>query len=119
MSTERSDDDVLRIVLIVLAAIVLFPVVMMVFAVPMMGLWGSGMGGRFSPVWGLGMMLVPLVVLVGLGYILYRGLAGGGGGSTRATDRALEELRLAYARGDLTDEEFEERRAKLSREESE
>lgn len=118
MSTERSDDDLLRIVLLVLAAIVLIPVVMMVFAVPMMGWWGGGMGGRFS-VWGLGIILVPLVVLAGLGYILYRGLDGGGGGSTRSTDRALEELRLAYARGDLSDEEFEERRAKLRREESE
>ena len=54
---------------------------------------------------------------VGIGYLLYRGLVGGVG-SSLTSDRALEELRVAYARGDLSDEEFEERRAKLTREES-
>ncbi|WP_419181143.1 SHOCT domain-containing protein [Haloarcula litorea] len=29
------------------------------------------------------------------------------------TDRALDELRLAYARGDLTDEEYEQRKETL------
>jgi len=118
MSTERTSDGLLRIVLIVLAVIVLFPLLMMVFAMPMMGWWwGGGMTGGFSPLWGIGMMLVWLVVLVGIGYLLYRGLVGGVG-SSLTSDRALEELRVAYARGDLSDEEFEERRAKLNREES-
>ncbi|WP_396613864.1 SHOCT domain-containing protein (plasmid) [Haloferax sp. S1W] len=120
MSTERTSDGLLRIVLIVLAVIVLFPMLMMIFAVPMIGMmgwwWGGGMAGGLSPLWGIGMMLVWLVVLVGIGYLLYRGLIGGVGSSI-AGDRALEELRVAYARGDLSDEEFEERRAKLSREE--
>ncbi|WP_241768331.1 SHOCT domain-containing protein [Haloferax sp. ATB1] len=61
-------------------------------------------------------MLLWLVVLVGGGYFLYRGLIGGVGSSLTG-DRALEELRMAYARGNLSDEEFEERRANLSREE--
>ncbi|MBX0325007.1 SHOCT domain-containing protein [Halomicroarcula sp. F13] len=121
MSTERTSDGLLRIVLIVLAVIVLFPMLMMVFAAPMMGMmgwwWGGGTAGGLSPLWGIGMMLVWLVVLVGIGYLLYRGLVGGVG-SSLTTDRALEELRVAYARGDLSDEEFEERRAKLTREES-
>ncbi|WP_254767492.1 MULTISPECIES: SHOCT domain-containing protein [Natrialbaceae] len=121
MSTERTSDGLLRIVLIVLAVIVLFPLLMMVFAVPMMGMmgwwWGGGMAGGLSPLWGIGMMLVWLVVLVGIGYLLYRGLVGRVGPSM-SSDRALEELRVAYARGDLSDEEFEERRAKLRREES-
>lgn len=111
----------LRIVLIVLAVIVLFPLLMMVFAMPMMGMmgwWGGGgMAGGLSPLWGIGMMLVWFVVLVGIGYLLYRGLVGGVGSSI-ITDRALEELRVAYARGDLSEEEFEERRANLRREES-
>jgi putative membrane protein len=121
MSTERTSDGLLRIVLIVLAVIVLFPLLMMVFAMPMMGMmgwwWGGGMAGGLSPLWGIGMMLVWLVVLVGIGYLLYRGLVGGVGSSLTG-DRALEELRVAYARGDLSDEEFEERRTKLSHEES-
>jgi len=121
MSTKRSTNGLLRVVLLVLAVIVLFPMLMMVFAVPMMGMmgwwWGGGMAGGLSPLWGIGMMLVWLVILVGIGYLLYRGLVGRVGSSITG-DRALEELRVAYARGDLSDEEFEERRANLTREES-
>ncbi|WP_254533346.1 SHOCT domain-containing protein [Natrinema gelatinilyticum] len=121
MSTARTSDGLLRIVLIVLAVIVLFPLLMMVFAMPMMGMmgwwWGGGTAGGLSPLWGIGMMLVWLVILVGIGYLLYRGLVGGVR-SSMTGDRALEELRIAYARGDLSEKEFEDRRAKLSREES-
>ena len=120
MSTERTSDGLLRIVLIVLAVIVLFPMLMMVFAAPMMGMmgwwWGDGMAGGLSPLWGLGMMLVWLVVLLGIGYLLYRGLVGGVR-TGAVSNPALEELRLAYARGDLSEGEFEERRAKLERDE--
>jgi uncharacterized membrane protein len=35
-------------------------------------------------------------------------------GTSRSTDPALDELRLAYARGDLSDEEFERRRERLA-----
>ncbi|WP_415378921.1 SHOCT domain-containing protein [Halosimplex sp. TS25] len=114
MATQRSSDGLLWIV-VVLGVIVLFPLLMMVFAMPMMGMmgwWGNGMASGLSPLWGLGMMLAWLVVLVGIGYLLYRGLVGGTG-SGALSDPALEELRLAYARGDLSEEEFEERRAKL------
>ena len=118
MTTRRSNDGLIRIVVVILGVVVLFPLLMMVFAMPMMGMmgwwWGDGMAGGLSPLWGLGMMLVWLVVLLGIGYLLYRGLVGG----LRAdvpSDPALEELRLAYARGDLTEEEFEERRAQLQR----
>ena len=116
MATQTPNDGLLRIVLIVLGVLVLFPLLMMVFAMPMMGMmgwwWDGGMAGGLSPLWGIGMMLVWLVVLVGIGYLLYRGLVGRVGPSMDA-DRALEELRVAYARGDLTDEEFEARRATL------
>jgi putative membrane protein len=81
----------------------------------MMAWWGDGMAGGQAPVWGLGMMLVWLVVLLGIGYLLFRGLVGGLGTSD-GSDPALEELRLAYARGDLSETEFEERRAKLREE---
>ncbi|SFG35005.1 putative membrane protein [Halopelagius inordinatus] len=88
----------------------------MVFAMPMMGMmgwWGGGGPGTgVSPIWGIGMMLSFLVVLLGVGYFLYRGLVGG---QVLGHDRALEELRTAYARGDLTDDEFEQRRERLQR----
>jgi putative membrane protein len=120
MATQRSNDGLLRVVLIVLGILVLFPLLMMVLAVPTMGMmglwWGDGMAGGLSPLWGIGMMLVWLVVLVGIGYLLYRGLAGGVQRGA-AGDPALEELRLAYARGDLTEEEFEARRSRLQRDE--
>lgn len=92
----------------------------------MMGWWGDGygpmMGGyggygayggsAISPLWGIGMMLVFLVVLLAIGYFLYRGLVRGRHVAGRS-DAALEELRLAYARGDMSHEEYDERMARL------
>ncbi|MHB9286926.1 SHOCT domain-containing protein [Halobacteriales archaeon Cl-PHB] len=115
MAARRPNDGLLRVVAIVLGLLVLVPLVMMAVAMPMMGWWwGDGMAGGFSPLWGLGMMLAWLLVILGVGYLLYRGL---GDRADAGTDPALEELRLAYARGDLTDEEFEERQARLRTEE--
>lgn len=117
MTADKTSNHMLRLVLIVLAVIVLAPLLMMAFAFPMMGMWGGMMGGfggsGFSPLWGIGMMVVWLVVLVGGGYLVFRSLTGDGG---LGTDPAMEELRLAYARGDLTEDEYEERRSKLDRE---
>lgn len=117
MSDRNTTDDTLRIVLIVLAVIVLAPTLMMAFAFPMMGMWGGMMGGfggsGVSPLWSIGMMLLWVVILVGGGYLIYRWLAGSSG---IGSDPALEELRLAYARGDVSEEEFEERRSKLDKE---
>jgi putative membrane protein len=59
------------------------------------------------------MSLIWLVVLVGGGYLVYRWATGDG---SIGTDPALEELRMAYARGDVTEEEYERRRSKLERE---
>lgn len=120
MSSQHTTDRTLRLVLLVLAVLVLAPVLMMILAVPMMGLWG-GMGyggmmggygsyGGYSPVWGFVLPLVWLVVLVVGGYLVFRRV---GHGALRGTDPALEELRLAYARGDLTEEEYESRRSTL------
>ncbi|WP_136718370.1 SHOCT domain-containing protein [Halorientalis salina] len=120
METQHSNDRSFRIVVIVLGAIVLFPLIMMALMMPMMGMmgwsWGNGMAGGLSPMWGIGMMVGWLVVLLGIGYFLYNGVVSGFRGDG-ASDPALEELRLAYARGDLTDEEFEERHSRLRDEE--
>lgn len=114
-----TDDSFTRTLLIVIAAILLVPVVMMVAMMPMMGLWGwghmwgggawNGSGGTWM--WVL-MSLIPLLVILGIGYLLYSAIRRSG---TRQSDAAFEELRLAYARGDLSDEEFEERRERLQR----
>jgi putative membrane protein len=57
-------------------------------------------------------MLVPLIFLGG-GYLVFRRMS-----ETQASrNPAMEELRTAYARGDLTDDEFEARRERLERSE--
>lgn len=113
MTTESTGDSVSTVVLLVLAIVVLAPMLMMGLGVPMMGMVGMWGTTGVAPVWMVGMGLVWLLVFVGIGYLVYRALAGG---TASRTDSALEELRLAYARGDLSDEEFENRREKLTRE---
>ncbi|RKD89016.1 SHOCT domain-containing protein [Halopiger aswanensis] len=116
-----TDDPLIRTLLLVIVAILLLPVLMMAFAMPMMGVWGGHMwnGGAWGGtgatwMWVL-MAAIPLLVVLGLGYLLYGAFRRSSG---QRTDPALEELRAAYARGDLTDEEFERRRERLQREES-
>jgi putative membrane protein len=60
------------------------------------------------------MWLVMLAIVGGLGYLIYRTIRRH---PERETDTALEEVRVAYARGNLSDEEFEERRERLQRRE--
>ncbi|WP_255196968.1 SHOCT domain-containing protein [Halorarius litoreus] len=127
MTTTTTDRQLVAAVLVALGAILVIPALLMGFG--MMG-YGSMMGGTGGPgMWGFGMgeagtvsgwlvavgivlQLLMLAVLVGAGYLIYRAVTGTAGG-----DRAMEELRLAYARGDLTDEEFESRKAALERDE--
>lgn len=71
------------------------------------GGYAGGMGGGF---FGGGMLLWPLL-LIGLLLALVYGV----GQRDEATDRALTELRARYARGELSDDEFESRRATLGR----
>lgn len=113
-----ANDSLVRTLLLVLVAIVLLPMLLMTIAMPMMGLWGGGHmwnGGMWNGTgagWiGLLFWLVFLVVLVAVLYGLYGALRDAGGDG----DRAREELRLAYARGELSDEEYETRRERLER----
>lgn len=112
------DDSLGRTILLVIAAVVLVavlvPLLMMGFAMPMigfgpMGTWNGTMGEPWT--WLL-VWLVPLGMVLVIGYVLYRLLRGS---TRRQTDPAIEELRTAYARGDLSSEEFEERRERLER----
>jgi putative membrane protein len=110
-------EDLLRVALVALALLVVTPIVVMAVMTPMMGLWWTGgeMGpgmmygdGGAGGLWWVGAMLLPLLVLAVLGYAAYRLVSSG-----KDTDAALEELRLAYARGDLSDEEYETRHERL------
>lgn len=118
--SKNTTDSSLVAILLVLAALVVLPAVvmrggMMGFG-PMMGAWEHGMwGGGTMPGWmllvGVLMQLLFLAAIVVAGYLLYRAVAG----SDDDADRALEELRVAYARGELSDEEYEQRRDALER----
>ena len=79
----------------------------MMTMMPMMMMGGMAGNGTMtmSPTWGLIMMFGGFVVLLAIGYVLYRALRG----AVKNTDPAIEELRMAYARGDITKEEFEQR----------
>lgn len=121
MSEETDDTRLITILLVILGAFVIVPTFFMGFGMmgfgPMMG--GTGSGGMWGdgtiPGWlftvGVVAQLLFLAAVVGGGYLIYRAVAG----SERDSDRALEELRLAYARGELTDDEYEQRREVLER----
>jgi putative membrane protein len=108
--------DTTTIVLLILGAIIVLPMLTMGMGFGGMMGYGGMMGGygTTSGWWPLVGMLVPLVfllILLGGGYLVFRRV----NESQTSRNAAMEELRTAYARGDLTDEEFESRREKLER----
>lgn len=110
-----ADNDLVQTFLVIVAIIVLIPFLMMIFAWPMMGMWGGGVWGGSGATWlWLLIWLISLLILFWGGYLLYRASSQFGG---EEPDAALEELRLTYARGKISNEEFEERRKRLQREE--
>lgn len=98
----------------VVAALLAVPLVLMGVMMPLMVLAHGGhmMGG----VGGLGLVMpiLPLTILGVLVYILYT-YSGGRPDGRQTADSSLEALRSAYARGDLSDDEFENRRDRLRR----
>lgn len=110
-----------RTVLLVLLAVVAIPLAMMVVMMPLMGGVGwAQMGGWMSSGSGgwIGMlltMLLPLLVVVGVGLLIARSLTST---SRQKPDDAVAELRRTYARGELSDEEFERRRDRLEQDNS-
>ena len=92
---------------------------------PMTGLFGwghmgtTGSWGHMSGTgWGLGWLFalaVPLILVAGVGYLVVAALDGDRHGEP--DDEALAELRAAYARGEIDDEEFENRRWRLRQDE--
>ena len=105
-----------RTILLVLLALIAIPLVMMLVMMPTMGAFGwshmSGWMWDSSGGW-LAMVLlmaIPLLVVIVIGYLVYQSL---GTEADEEIDEALAELRLVYARGEISDEEFERRRKKL------
>lgn len=96
--TAGSQTDTTTVILLAVAVIVLLPL-----------LAGGGMMGGVGMVGG-GMFLWP-ILLIGLIVVLVLGL--GDHAETGDTDQAMTVLRERYARGELSEEEFEERRRRL------
>lgn len=120
MSSNTDGRQLGLILLAVVVALFVFPVLFMGLGMMgvggMMGgawgghMWDGGTTGGWFPLIGLVMQLLFLLALVGGAYLLYRAVAGDDG-----QDHAIEELRSAYARGELSDEEYENRREALER----
>ena len=121
MTADSTNRQLVWLTLTIVAIFVVLPVFAMGFwvmgAEPMMGgMWSDGMWGAGGAAgWMLGgvvMQLLFLALVVGAVYFGYRTL------TTRdeAADPALTELWTAYARGELSDEEYERRRNRLESE---
>jgi putative membrane protein len=76
------------------------------------GMMGGGMmgGGAFMWLWAIFAILLLGLLVVGVVWLVHS-LARPGPGST--TSAARQELDLRYARGELTREEYQQRRADL------
>lgn len=114
----------LVVVALVLGALLLIPLLGM--SMVGFGHMGGAWGGHWGGPWGGGGGGMGWVALVAMGVqlLLVGGLLVGGYLLVRAvlqsddgTDPALEELRLAYARGDIDDDEYQRRRERLDGEE--
>ena len=78
--------------------------------------YGGMMGGygTTSGWWPIVGMLVPFVftlILLGGGYLVFRHMTD----NQTSRSPAMEELRAAYAQGNLSEQEYEERRERLQR----
>jgi len=110
--------DTTTILLLLLAAVFIVPLVTMGIGFGGMMGYGGMMGqyggtGGWWPFIGMLVPLLFLLVLIGGSFLVIRRMSE----TQTSQDPAMEELRMAYARGDLTDEEYETRREKLQRSE--
>jgi putative membrane protein len=78
------------------------------------GMMGSGMMGGFSWWWFMPIFFILFWGLVIWGIVaLVRGLSGSRGSDSPTADSALEVLKRRYARGDISKEEYEEKKHDL------
>lgn len=100
---------------IIVAILVILPIVLGAFGLGYgYGMMGPGMMGNFG--WG---WFMPIFMIVFWGLIIWgivalvRGAAWGNGSSAQV-DSALEVLKRRYARGEITKEEFEEKKRDIA-----
>lgn len=108
------NDTAVRTAILVVVLLVAVPLLAMLLMMPMMaaGGWGmhpTGHGPAAGWAW-FPMLVIPLLILAGLGYLGYRVVIQDADTTPRSP---LADLRAAYARGDLTEAQFEQRRDRL------
>jgi putative membrane protein len=103
-------DSFVRAALLVIAVVLLVPLLMMLFMLPLVGFGHMGWAGAGGTVWPWVFWAVAFLVVLGGGYLLYGAVA-----DVNGEDAAMAELRSAYARGEIDTEEFEERHERLRR----
>lgn len=113
-----TDNTAVKTALTVVAALAAIPLVMMVVVMPTMVLFGGGHAAGGPGGWQMVLVgLIPFTVVVGIVYLLYTWVADRDTAGTtpreRQSARPLAELRTAYARGDLSTDEYERRRETL------
>jgi putative membrane protein len=118
MSRTTNSDGLGLFVLVAVALLVGVPLVGMGAGVLGIGQMGGGMwAGSFSGWMLTAAIAVQLIFLLVIGvavYFIYRMAIGSG--RMGEDDPALEELRRAYARGDISQDEYERRHEELERE---
>lgn len=119
MSTSRPRDANVRLALLI-AILIFVPSLLVLFVLELLDvvlIWIVTRTTRSLPiVWAFALILLLLVVVLGMGYMFSRSVESV---ATSRPDPAIEELQIAYARGDITREEFRERRKELRGEPSE
>ncbi|MDS0474620.1 SHOCT domain-containing protein [Natrinema sp. 1APR25-10V2] len=118
MSSSEQLDTTTIVLLLLLGVIIVLPMFTKGMGFGGMMGYGGMMGGYGTtsgwwPLVGTLVQLAFLLVLLGGGYLIFRRVTE----SEPSRNPAIEELRTAYPRGDLSDEEFESRRDKLERSE--
>ncbi|MFB6082169.1 MAG: SHOCT domain-containing protein [Halanaeroarchaeum sp.] len=102
-------DDAVKLIVAVLAVVILLPFLAMGLFMTGGMVMGPGTYGMGGLAWVFA--ILPLLILGLFAWLVYRLVLG-----TDRRDPALRELREAYARGDITTDEFEERKERLGRE---
>ena len=113
MSTSRPRDANVWLALLI-AILIFVPLLLVLFVLELLDvvlIWVVTRTTRSLPiVWAFALMFLLLVVVLGMGYMFSKSVESV---AMSRPDPALEELRIAYARGEITREEFRERRTDL------
>lgn len=107
-----SNRDLLWIVVGIIILLVVLPMIMVAFVWPMSGMWdgghmwdGDGTGWAALMAW-----IIIMAILIGAIILLVRAFRPDQGSQP---DPAIEALRLAFARGEISEEEYTDRRESL------